>query len=97
MNSRKETIDDGSSRTDDESMHGLRVALGMSSTIAVVVVVYAFAASDGAIFQGVMQYFPTLEGLDRQMQESYDAVLVVAGDMQQWTLNAFDFLYSTFF
>src|SRR5688572_4160382 len=42
--------DEDNYRTRDRGLHGLLVALGITSTIAAMVIAFAYAASDGAIF-----------------------------------------------
>jgi hypothetical protein len=96
MTSRKATTDNSSYRMKDPSLHGLLVALGMTSTIAIVVIVFAYAASHGTLFQGMIESLPTLQGLEKLIQESYNEFNVYAGALLQWLTSAFDFISSIF-
>jgi hypothetical protein len=96
MTSRKATTDNSSHHMKDPSLHGLLVALGMTSTIAIVVIVFAYAASHGTLFQGITEFLPTLQGLEKLIQESYDEFNVYAGVLLQWLVKAFDFISSFF-
>jgi hypothetical protein len=58
----------------DESLHGLHVALGISSTIAAVVIVFAYSASDGFVFDGNVESFFPLEYVQEQFWNIIDRV-----------------------
>lgn len=96
MTNRKATTDN-ERWIKDTSLHGPLVAFGMISIISIVVIVFAYAASDGRLFQGIIESFPTLEGLDKQIQDSFNAFKVEVGDMQQLITKVFDFLSSSLF
>ena len=96
MTSRKATTDDIDYRIKDTSLHGLLVAFGVTGAIAIAVIVLAFASSHGILFQSTIQSVPTLEGLDKQIQESYNTIMINVGELQQFVMTAFDMLSSIF-
>jgi len=96
MTSRRATTDDIDYRIKDNSMRGLLVAFGIASTVAIAVIVLAFASSHGILFQSIIQSVPALEGLDKQIQESYNTVMINVGELQRWVMTAFDILSSIF-
>jgi len=96
MTSRKATTDDIDYRIKDTSLHGLLVAFGITGAIAIAVIVLAFASSHGILFQSIIQSVPTLDGLDKQVQESYNTIMINVGELQQFVMTAFDMLSSIF-
>jgi len=96
MTSRKATTDDIDYRIKDTSLRGLLVAFGITGAIAIAVIVLAFASSHGILFQSIIQSVPALEGLDKQIQESYSTIMINVGELQQWVMTAFDMLSSIF-
>ena len=96
MTSRKAFTDDVGGRIKDTSLHGLLVAFGISGAIAIAVIVLAFASSHGILFQSIIQSVPTLDGLDKQVQESYNTIMINVGELQQFVMTAFDMLSSIF-
>jgi hypothetical protein len=96
MSNRKVSIEKDSYRIKDPSMHRLLVALGMTSLIAIAVIVFAYAAFHGTVSQGFIGSLPTIEGLEKQFQESYNAFNMELGALQQWLAMTFDFLSSIF-
>lgn len=51
----------GHDRDRDESLHGLLVALGITGTIAAVVIVFAYASHDGDAFDGITEALTPLQ------------------------------------
>ena len=96
MTSRKATTDGIDYRIKDTSLQGLLVAFGIASAIAIAVIVLAFASSHGILFQSIIQSVPTLDGLDKQVQESYNTIMINVGELQQFVMTAFDILSSIF-
>src|SRR5438105_781876 len=96
MTSRKATTDGIDNRIKDTSVQGLLVAVGIASAIAIEVIVLAFASSHGIASQSIIQSGPTLEGLDKQVQESYNTIMINVGELQQFVMTAFDMLSSIF-
>ena len=96
MTSRRATTDDIDYRIKDNSMRGLLVAFGIASTVAIAVIVLAFASSHGILFQSIIQSVPTLDGLDKQVQESCNTIMINVGEVQQFVMTTFDMLSSIF-
>jgi hypothetical protein len=88
----REVIRENPSRMKDGSLHGLLVALGMTSTIAVVVIVFAYSVSDGISFKGITETLPPWEQVDKQNQEIYQNIEEQIGNLRQSFAEAFNFL-----
>jgi hypothetical protein len=61
----------------DESLHGLLVAFGITSTIAAVVIVFVFSASDGFMFNVDIERFVPLEYVQEQIRNIIDRIYVL--------------------
>ena len=78
----------------DRSLHGLLVALGMSITIAAAVVLFAYGASRGTLFQEVVDTLSTT--FHGQLEASLSAAYTALGDLLQLITTAIDSLSSKF-